>query len=116
MTSIDTTKIKAGDKLHLENGAVIPVQQCYEWGSLVAFGYYTGAWSLDGKWLRDECGWGFDIIRIEPKPEPVVHIEYQYGNFLPPDNASPYMPYFEKFKHIYKVTLTDGEPSIERVK
>jgi hypothetical protein len=115
MTSIDTTTIKAGDKLHLENGAVIPVQQCYEWGSLVAFGYYTGAWSLDGKWLRDECGWGFDIIRIEPKPEPVVRVIWTCvrNGEVEIWHAKPRS--FEA-KNIYKLTFIDGEPSIERVK
>jgi hypothetical protein len=109
--TIDTTTIKAGDKLHLRDGSVLVVNK-----NLDAAGYAVSeGWQTNGFFIDETHEYNMDIMRIEPKPEPVVRViwpcvrngEVEIWHIQPRS--------FEA-ENIYKLTFTDGEPSIERVK
>lgn len=110
--TIDTTTIKAGDKLHLRDGSVVVAwRHPYE---LRVFTQPLRAWQKNGV-LGNGTSRPFDIIRIEPKPEPVVHEMWLFGQDtgeLDWDVVEPHQVY----PYSYKLTFTDGEPTVERVK
>lgn len=105
--TVDLTTVKAGDKLHTRRGDVLVVYESrYE--TLCAADYELDCWKTNGKFSDTKKPHSFDIIRIE-KREPVV----QSGYFSMLDTY----PAFERVEGepVYKITITDGVPNIERV-
>ncbi|NBW19860.1 MAG: hypothetical protein EBR82_68990 [Caulobacteraceae bacterium] len=110
--TIDTSTIKAGDKLYLSDGQVVIPNESN--GLRIAGWTLLYLWGDNGKALHPSLIG--DIIRIEPKPEPVVEtclvgrldgrlcVLYNQDDLVMADRT------------IYKLTFTDGKPSIERVK
>lgn len=113
---INTDKIEAGDKVHLRDGSVIVARRSAGDGDneVRLLGAKLASWFRDGRWLSIEAEHPLDIIRIEKKPKPVVET-YWFGkdgkfcSFLPPDHL-------DCWPLAYKITITDGEATIERAK
>jgi len=97
---IDLTTVKAGDKLHTRQGDVLMVYSNGVLGELCASAWPLSHWSDKGEWINSDAH-PLDIIRIE-KHEPVVEVYWAAQYAI--DNEP-----------IYKITITDGVPSIEKV-
>lgn len=114
--TIDLSKLKVGDSVKLRCGGVIEVGSDFYFGSDIVV-IDGGVWNIDGKFLSNlTCQ--LDIIEVIPKPEPVVrHVWLAYDNELEKDSVAlywknpPELPWVNK----YKITITDGNPSIEKV-
>jgi hypothetical protein len=121
--TVDLSTVKAGDILKLECGGelVVPKDFKLDYRGLVFNGKFFMDWHLDGLYsIRDEKH-PFNIIAIK-KREPEVK-EYwvntyseEYYSFLH-DSLEDSQAYKANkcCLETYKITLIDGEPSIEKV-
>ena len=116
----DKSKLKTGDVCVLRCGGRLVVD---EYGHLD--GCHLSAWDDNGRWAEIGYPLFFDIISVEPAPEPVVVTGYV--NVYPNNRlGAPHNTIKEalsgrsrnvrdKAIGTYKITITDGKPEIERV-
>ena len=109
---IDLTAIKEGDTVVFRNGGRDTCQYDFRMGCLAVGGFPVSRWFGNGRFYQ-KAETGFDIIEII-KPKPVVKTFY-----LTTDDDSTWQfasDFFStKLKYKYKITLTDGEPTIESI-
>lgn len=112
---IDLTTVKAGDKLHTRQGDVLVVYWVYD--KIFAGGHELKSWQDYGCWPElSDMGHPLDIIRIE-KHEPVVEVFYADSIDFVPADIIPRPQHLKgaSDSDVYKITITDGVPSIEKV-
>ena len=107
---IDLITVKAGDKLHTRQGDVLVVYQTG--GDLRVGGGFLSDWLRSGEWVSNS-NHPLDIIRIE-KHEPVIEVFYASQDcvFESVHFGRQCVGHAEP---LYKITITDGVPSIEKV-
>lgn len=111
METINMNTVQTGDKLHTRGGDVYVVWEGKH--GLEAAGFTIGEWAKNGKtdkYVPD----AYDIIRIEKKPGPVVEVFYACPSDLLDTIESAESSRIDN-EPIYKITLTDDMPSIEKV-
>lgn len=114
--TIDLSKLKAGDSVKLRCGGVVEIirvdSEC-----IYIDDYW---WIIRDAGLKKESH-PFDVIEAIPKPEPVVHIAYvaMLPKLCLDDDIyrelNDIKRDYSEATPIFKITLTDGEPTIEKV-
>lgn len=112
---INTAEIEAGDKVHLRDGSVL-VAWTDDNDNLRIGADYDDGWETCGARSYGITSHRHDIIRIEKAPKPVVETYWLCLGSGLPEVFITQCKEWAWFESVYKITITDGEATIERVK